>query len=52
VTSHGLELPIDTGDDRAVKHPASNKVHYEIGQFAVSVLPKLKSHEVHPPDIG
>jgi hypothetical protein len=36
--SHGVEPPIDTGDDRGVEHPASNKEHYVIGQFIVSEL--------------
>jgi hypothetical protein len=52
VTSNGFELPIYTGDDRAVEHPASNKEQDEIGHYDVSVLPKFTSHEVHPPDVG
>jgi hypothetical protein len=38
VISHGVEPPIDTGDDRGVKHPASNKEQDVIGQFVVSEL--------------
>ena len=40
MTLNGDVLPIDTGDVRAVEHPASNKEHEVIGQFDEAVLAK------------